>query len=93
MNVITNCSHYMYNYYKNNKCTFCNKPLSIPFIEWHSVFICGPCCRTIKEGLTADLIHVAAIMDLRAVGYWSETFARTSIKKLEDETRDRGGAP
>jgi hypothetical protein len=56
---------------KNAKlCTLCNGVLHYPFLEWESkLFLCSRCCKKIKRGLTADLIHINAILDLRAEGY------------------------
>jgi hypothetical protein len=39
----------------------------------------------VKRGLTADLIHLAAIVELRDQGYRGETFERTTFNKLETE--------
>lgn len=48
------------------KCAECNKEIyRYPFLEWNSVRFCGDCCHKIKKGFTADLIHVAAIVELQ----------------------------
>lgn len=63
-------------------CIICTKKLSGPFVEWlgTDLFICAPCCRTIKKGLMADMVHAVAIADLHDLGYRGETLTRESIR-------------
>jgi hypothetical protein len=64
-----------------------------PFIEWHCCipfFICGKCAHTIKNGLTADLIQCAAIVELNR-NYGAFTFTRelkTKVEKTAKEMRE-----
>jgi hypothetical protein len=46
--------------------------------------ICSRCCHDIKNGLTADLIHLAAIVDLRRLGYVNQTLTRESLSTIEE---------
>jgi hypothetical protein len=49
-------------------CSLCEKQLSYPHLVWTDnakIFFCAECCHRIKRGLTADLVHIAAIVDLR----------------------------
>jgi len=51
-------------------CMICGDPLRYPYLEWHAerenkdIVICGKCCQKIKKGFMADLIQIAATMDL-----------------------------
>ena len=51
-------------------CMICGDPLRYPFLEWHAekenrdIVICGRCCQKIKKGFMADLIQIAATMEL-----------------------------
>jgi uncharacterized CHY-type Zn-finger protein len=52
-------------------CMICGDSLRYPYLEWHTdkenrhIVICGRCCQKIKKGFVADLIQVAASMELR----------------------------
>lgn len=63
-------------------CIICKEKLWGAFVEWHGtdLFICAPCCRKIKNGLMADMVHAAAIADLRDLGYHGQTLKRESIR-------------
>lgn len=94
MSVITNKYEdhpcYRHSSERRGNCSECKEPLHYPFLEWNNeVHFCGKCCQRIKKGFTADLIHVAAIMDLRDVGYRQETFIRKSMKYVEDQGAKR----
>jgi hypothetical protein len=59
-------------------CTICERRAHYPFLCWHGskLIICRECCREVKRGLIADLLHLGAIADLHALGYYYETLAR-----------------
>jgi hypothetical protein len=73
--------------WQERKCVLCDGKLWPPFLHWHNqtLFICGECCRQNKNGLTADLVHVAAIMDLRNLGYLDQTLQRRGVKTIEKQ--------
>jgi recombinational DNA repair protein (RecF pathway) len=77
-------------------CAVCGEKLSYPFLAWPreggpGVFICSRCCKKIKTGFTADLVHVAAISELHDLGYHQTILKRTDRsteakdKKKQDE--------
>jgi hypothetical protein len=72
-----------------NTCFRCGGPCHYPFLHWdgkkpeRSLFICSRCCHEIKSGLMADLVHLAAIVDLRRLGYVKETLTRESLSTIE----------
>ena len=70
-------------------CTICSKKLGLPYVEWHGtdLFICAPCCRTIKRGLMADMVQAAAIAELHDLGYRGNTLVRTTRQQVEDDER------
>jgi hypothetical protein len=56
----------------NEHCIVCGGSLHFPYLEWHgkkNIAFCMRCCKKIKRGLVADLIHINAILDLHAEGY------------------------
>jgi hypothetical protein len=76
--------------HESRKCSTCGGKLSYPFVCWESgdyMCICGKCCQTIKDGLTADLIQVAATWDMRALRRLSDcneiTLVRSRRRDLE----------
>jgi hypothetical protein len=70
------------------KCAICDTShLAYPYLAWRALCICGPCCLEIKRGLTADIVHVAAIMELRALGYRDDTLERTTYESLRGRMR------
>src|SRR5262249_16142123 len=53
-------------------CMLCGEGLLYPYLEWRAekengkgIVICGRCCQKIKKGFMADLIQIAAGMELR----------------------------
>jgi hypothetical protein len=94
MSVINTRHDYHSDCRDSHKCSVCDDGLDYPFICWvgegAGLYICGPCCRRIKDGLMADLIQLAATMDLRALklsAYTNDTvtLVRSSRQKLEAE--------
>ena len=76
MTVITGPNHEEIYHLDAAVCVACgNPPGTYPFIFWSTkadgdgFALCGECCHSLKRGLTADLIHAGAIMDMRACGY------------------------
>jgi hypothetical protein len=71
----------------NKQCLVCrSKIYRYPFLHWDEILICGECCRSIKRGFIADLIHVTAIIDLKKIaGYSDETFVRKTTKRIDEE--------
>jgi hypothetical protein len=62
-------------------CNLCRGELVPPFFEWMcrggpNLHICGRCCHTNKRGIIADLIQLAATVELRSLSYGSGAFVR-----------------
>ena len=79
-------------YQPGDRCRLCDGELAPPFLSWcgHSaIFFCGPCCRQIKRGLSSDLVHVAAIVELQKLGYPTTTLDRRSVEGVDYEERSR----
>jgi hypothetical protein len=81
-----------YDYYQGEpgNCVLCSSPLRYPFLHWDVIKICGPCCRHIKAGFIADLIQVAASVDIQSLGgrdhsgyYANARLVRRSAQELE----------
>jgi hypothetical protein len=71
-------------------CLVCRGRLRYPILQWNErLAICGECCVGIKKGFTADLIQVAAIVELNDLGYRDHTFVRKNKKQLEREAARR----
>lgn len=71
-------------YQPGDRCRLCDGELAPPFLAW-----CGPCCRQIKRGLSSDLVHVAAIVELQMLGYPATTLDRRSVEEVDYEERSR----
>ena len=69
-------------------CSICDCKLYPPFLCWTDLAICQDCCQKHKRGLMADIIHFAAIADLRDLGYY-ETFQRAQRRLGNDGKRIR----
>ena len=79
----------------NDTCTVCNQKLWPPFVLWRNdassdsrhILICGDCTLSIKDGLMADLIQVAAIKELNRLGnHLSDyTFTRNHREQLAEK--------
>jgi len=82
-------AHCDYQRMANRKCAVCGNKVEYPFLHWDSpaaMCICGDCCHEIKRGLTADLIQIAAIVDLQKLGYGGDvTLVRDSNQRLATE--------
>jgi hypothetical protein len=64
-------------------CFHCHGPCYYPFLHWDGepeLFICTRCCARIKSGLMADLVQVAANLELR--GYRDAIFVRENRASL-----------
>jgi hypothetical protein len=86
MTVVLSRDYFLYP--KNPTCWVCGERLyHPPFVTWtvhgnsggEDMVICAGCCRNLRDGLMADLIHLLAIVDLRAVAthYNNFTLVRT----------------
>jgi hypothetical protein len=68
------------------RCFHCGGRLYAPFLHYAAkahLCICLKCCRELKRGLTADLIHLSAIAELRDIGCGGETLTRKLRCNLE----------
>jgi hypothetical protein len=77
-------------------CTVCGiDHLHYPFLWWQGetdICICRWCCAKIKAGFTADLVQVAAIVEMQAVNsaYSTSTLQRRSPVDLKaDREREK----
>lgn len=87
MSVYTNKTDYRET--RANECIICDGPLRAPFFEWNAKFVmCGKCVHKIKNGLIADLIHLAAIIDLQKL-YPNQTFIRKNTTQYEKSEIER----
>src|SRR5262245_25703704 len=88
---VINTRHDYWSWHKIRKCSVCGDDLNYPFIYWHGdngLCICAPCCQRNKDGLIADLIQLAAIMDLQKLKLsYDVTLVRSSYKSLEAEAK------
>jgi hypothetical protein len=67
-------------------CSFCGDTCCPPFVHWHAqddLFICSDCCRSLRRGLLADMIHVTAVSDLHNAGYHSQTLVRKGQQEID----------
>jgi hypothetical protein len=67
-------------------CFHCGGPCHYPFTHWDGnpeLFICMRCCAQIKAGLMADLVQVAANLDLISLGYRDAILVRESRASLK----------
>jgi hypothetical protein len=74
-------------------CNVCGEQLRRPWVEWHgrkTFAVCGECCVSLKTGLTADLIHCVAIVELNRQ-YSGFTLEREAIHTIE--RRDAAANP
>src|SRR5690606_8467045 len=72
------------------KCNMCGSSLSYPFLFWwgeKDIFICGQCSAKCKEGLMADLVQIAAIMELRRV-HSSMSPAKITLHRMAESEID-----
>jgi len=83
-------------YQPGDRCRLCDGELAPPFLAWcgqSAIVFCGPCCRQIKRGLSSDLVHVAAIVELQKLGYPTTTLDRRSVEEVDYEERSRWTKP
>jgi hypothetical protein len=81
---------------RNNaeRCQLCGGWLQYPFLCWQGntvkdgdINLCNRCCRKIKRGFTADLIHITATMDIHDL----YPNAGTRLVHTTEERLDREG--
>ena len=54
--------------HRGHPCTCCGEPVRPPYMVWRAetdIVICEDCAGNIKDGFCADLIHLAALRQLR----------------------------
>lgn len=78
---------------KPNRCDFCGRHLSYPFVWWRmherTLSACGPCCRTeLRHGLSADLFQVAAILDFQAL---HPAYKNFTLDRVHERTLGKPG--
>jgi hypothetical protein len=87
MSVVTHHESWLHQY--EGKYTFCGELIWPPYIIWHerkTFFFCAECCVRLYHGLTADLIQMDAIVNLRRL-YPQFTLQRCFIDKLNEDDR------
>ncbi|SRR6266480_6287636 len=95
MAVITDIYSDFHSIKGNYKCADCGETLRrYPFLEWRcdvDFYLCADCCKRIKEGFIADLIHVVAIKDMQDLSavYEGYTLVRKNIERLEAEEKSK----
>ena len=68
MSIYLHAKHDYQNWKSICRCAICNGSLQYPFFAWGPTFaLCLRCAQTNKDGIMSDLIHLAAIADLRDV--------------------------
>ena len=79
---------------KDNKCSLCSDKAQFPYLNYgDNLTICGSCALKHQRGLTADLIQLAAIVELRKLGYHEFTCKRERIKSVDQRMKEELGAP
>lgn len=75
MTIVNSFASYCDCFRENSRCSTCGDQLVPPFLMYccggDGLFLCSHCACHIKDGLTADLVQISAI-----VGYASATQAR-----------------
>jgi hypothetical protein len=91
MTVVLSKNYFMYP--KDPTCWVCGDRLyHPPFVQWtvhgssggEEMVICVDCCRSLRTGLAADMIHAVAIEDLRALGYRGCTLKLVGQEKVDE---------
>jgi hypothetical protein len=89
MSVVLTMKHYTYAT-RDSVCLVCGNKVFPPYVEWHghvNIIICSHCCLSIKPGLAADIIQVAAIAELRQLRsgryYTGAVLERVNVKEAE----------
>jgi hypothetical protein len=83
-------------YQPGDRRRLCDGELVPPLLacDGHSaIFFCGPCCHQIKRGLSSDLVHFAAVVELQKLGYPTTTLDRRSVEAVDYEERSRWTRP
>lgn len=89
MSVVNSKYDDMYSFFnnENKKCCNCDEVICrYPFMcWWGEVAFCGECCHKIKGGFTADLIQVAATVEIQNLcnRYHDRMLVRESRGALE----------
>jgi hypothetical protein len=77
----------------DKKCGICNGQLRFPYLHWQgatALFICGPCCVAAKKGLTADIIQLAAIVEIQQIqGHNTNTLVRKKNIDMISAAREK----
>ena len=75
-----------------SNCSVCNDKLQAPFVAWMctegpvgDLFFCGTCCRKIKNGLMADMIQVAAIAEINALGDVGSYYSGQTLVRVRED--------
>lgn len=75
-----------------SRCCTCGDELIPPFVMYccggDGLFLCGRCVHHIRDGLTADLLQLSAIVELQQL-YPKQTLVRRDSAKLAEEQRQR----
>jgi len=72
-------------FYEEAPCALCGGELKVPFVVYDhgrapACCFCAECCTTLRRGLMADMVQVAAIIELGDCG---STLVRHSIADLK----------
>jgi hypothetical protein len=74
----------------DERCSICKEKLmQYPFIRWWAggddVFFCAVCSARIRDGMMADLVQIAAIVEIQRIAphYKNSTLVREHIPELE----------
>ncbi len=78
--------------HNEKRCSNCGGELHYPFLGWDGacggtgIFICGACCVRWRDGLAADMIQCAAIVEIQQLGRMGGvTLIRKNTSQLEAE--------
>jgi hypothetical protein len=86
MSVVTNKhDDYRGSIKRGERCNLCGTKVWYPFLVWDEeriIHICDDCCHKIRNGFIADLVQIAAIVDLRRL-YPGFTLTRHDRQTLE----------
>jgi hypothetical protein len=96
MAVILSMEGLLDGYQPGDRRRLCDGELVPPFLAWggHSaIFFCRPCCHQIKRGLSSDLVHVAAVVELQKLGYPTTPLVRRSVEAVDYDERSRWTRP
>lgn len=77
---------------EHSRCCTCGGELVLPFLLYcaggDGLFLCGQCAHHVRNGLTADLVQLSAIVELQQL-YPNKTLVRRDTATLEEEQRQR----